>query len=47
MEKQPLAGTWEKMMKNMDPAQVEEVKRVIGARLIQENIVYFCCIIRD
>jgi len=37
---QRISGTWENIIKCVDPAQTEEIKRIIGARIIQENLVF-------
>jgi len=41
MESRRPLGIWETLVKIVDPAQIEEVRRIIGFFVIQENIVYF------
>lgn len=41
MELRRPLGIWESLVRVVDPAQIEEIKRVIGFSIIQENIVNF------
>ena len=35
---QPL-GIWGTLIRRIDPAQIEEIRRIIGFSIVQENIV--------
>ncbi len=40
METNRPRGTWKSLEAILDPAQIGEVKRSVGSRLIQENMVH-------